>query len=419
MKISDYLELPGIVPLSASVEAGYAYTGQRNTAGDGSKNADTADDFRATQSSFTLNSVELLLGTPLGKHLSFFLDTSLANTESRQFFDSEVRQHGAQFTLNGPDVPELASLGFHDLLIPDLLNLKFGAIELPTAFSAEHRRVSFFPYLAYEATALDVIGRNGLDDFVSVPGLSPDDLDKNRFRLSNPQLGLELFGRATSALHHLDGLDVDYAVGVVNGNNVNADNNKTKDVFGRLGATYTTATTALKAGGFGYYSGNTVDSLTTNPDTDARYQDRLWRAGPDVSFTLTTPFYVNLFSQLLFAEDSNPTGFARKARWSGGFVEADVKPWEPLALYTRFDWIDGRRFDDTGVTVNGVAGTTGPVHPRLWDVVAGVQYFVFENLKLIGEYRYGEKDLHPSSTDVSQLKKTTENAVFGGFFLSF
>ncbi|MBI3780152.1 MAG: hypothetical protein HY278_03710 [candidate division NC10 bacterium] len=206
---------------------------------------------------------------------------------------------------------------------------------------------------------------------------------------------------------------------MANGNNINTDNNKTKDVFGRLAVTYRTADITLTVGGFGYYSGNTVDSLTTNPENGTRYKDRLWRAGPDLTFTLNTPLYVNLYSQILFGEDSNATGFGKKATWWGGFVQAEIKPITELILYGRYDWIEGDRFDDTDVTINEVSGTIGPVKPRLWDVVVGAQYFLYENFKLIGEYRHGEKDLSPASPTIEQLKRTEEEAVFAGFRLAF
>ncbi len=419
VKIGDRLELPGVVPLSVSLKAGYNFTEVDNTLGNGSKNSNTAATFKRSQSSFNLNEFEFLAGAPLGRHLSFFMDFALAETEIRQFFDPEVREKGTKSSLEGPSVPMLAFVGIHNILMPDLLNIKGGVIELPTAFSPEHRRLSFFPYLAYEATALDVISRKGIDDLVSVPGLTDENLESNQSRLSKTQLGVQLFGRATPSLHQVPALYLDYVVGVVNGNNINPDNNKTKDGFGRLAATYTVANTILTVGGFGYYSGNTLDSLTTIPTTSVGYKDRLWRAGPDISVTLTAPIYVNLFSQLLFAEDSNATGFGKHAKWWGGFVEADVKPLDQLVLYGRYDWISGRRFDDTGVTISGVAGSIGPVHPRLWDIVVGAQYFLWENFKLISEYRYGVKDLRPTISDVEQLKKTKENAVYAGFQIVF
>ncbi len=418
VKIGDRLELPGIVPLSVSLVTGYNFTEIHNTLGDGSKNISPSAEFKTSQSSFNLNEIELLVGTPIGRHLSFFMEAPLAETEIRQFFDPEIRAHGAKFKLEGPEVPEMVFVGIHDILVRDLLNLKGGVMELPTPFSPTARRLSFFPYLAYEANAYDVISHVGVDDLFAVPGVDEEGIETNQFRLSKTQIGVQLFGRATPSLHGIPALYVDYAVGVVNGNNVHTDNNKTKDFFGRLAATYTIGNTTLTVGGFGYYSGNTLDSLTTNSDTGARFKDRLWRAGPDLSVTLTKPIYINLFSQILFAGDSDPTGFGKKARWWGGFVEADVKPLDQLVLYGRYDWMSGRRFDNTDVNTNPDTAI-GPVHPELWDVVIGAQYFLWENFKLIAEFRHGEKDLGAVTPDEEHLKKTKENAVFTGIRLVF
>lgn len=419
VKIGKNLELPGIVPLSFSLQVGYNYTELNNTLADGSKNTDTADDFKRIQSSFNLTEFEFLVGTPLGNHLSFFLDAEMAETEIRQFWDPETKSHGVKTELEGPGVPELVFVGINDILVPDLLNFQGGVIELPTAFSPHHRRLSFFPYLVYNATALDVIANMGIDDYVEVPGVDEESLESNQFRLSSSQVGVELFGRATPSLHGISNLNVDYFVGVDNGNNINTDNNNAKDVFGRLVGTYTSGSTTVAVGGFVYYSSNTLDSLTTQPTTGVKYDDELWRVGPDVSITLNQPLYVKLYSQILFAKDSNATGFGVAAKWWGGFVQADVKPIDQLILYGRYDWINGDQFNDTGVTINGVSGETGPVDPSLWDVVVGAQYYLYENFKLIAEYRHGEKDLQPTSMSAEQLENTKENAVYVGVQLVF
>ncbi len=96
-----------------------------------------------------------------------------------------------------------------------------------------------------------------------------------------------------------------------------------------------------------------------------------------------------------------------------------MKPINELILYRRYDWIRGDHYDDTGIMINGVNGSIGPVDPRLWDTVLGAQYFLYDNFKLIAEYRHGEKDLGSVPASVDQLKKTTENAVFTGVRLVF
>ena len=419
VKLGERLEFPGTVPISLSTTAGYNFERMDNTLGDGSRNTNTTPDFRRRQSSFNLNEFKFLAGAPLGKQLSFFLDAPLADTESRQFFDPEMRQHGTKFKTESGEAPYLAFISYHNLFVPDVVNVKGGVIELPTAVSPSIHRLSFFPFLVYEATTLDVISRKGVDDLVSVPGLTPEDLESNQFRLSKTQVGAQVFGRAMPSLHQISNLYVDYAIGLVNGNNVHSDNNNTKDIVGRLAFTYKLPTTTMALGWFSYYSGNTLDSLAINPDTGATYRSHLRRQGPDVRLTFNEPVYVNLYSQILFAKDDNPTGFGQEAKWWGGFVQAEVKPHNHLMVYGRYDWIRGNHFDDTGITINGANGSIGPVDPKIWDIVAGVQYFVYDNFKLIAEYRHGEKDLGSVPAVQEQLKKTVDNAVFTGFRLVF
>ena len=419
VKLGEYLELPGTIPLSLSTTAGFNSARIDNTLGDGSKNTNTEADFKKQISSFNLNEFKLLAGAPLGKDLAFFLDAPIADTESRQFFDPEVRAHGVKSKIESGEAPYLVFISYHNLFVPDLVNLKGGVIELPTAFSPSIHRLSFFPYLVYEATALDVISRKGIDDLLSVPGADEEALESNQFRLSTGQIGIELFGRATATLHQVSNLNVDYVVGIVNGNNINSDNNTTKDVVARLAFTYRLPTSTVALGWFSYYSANTLDTLASNPDTLAGYRDRLRRYGPDIRLTLNEPVYINLYSQILLARDSNPTGFGPEAKWWGGFLQAEVKPYNQLIVYGRYDWIRGDRFDDTGIVINGANGSIGPVDPRLWDIVAGAQYFVYDNFKLIAEYRHGVKDLGSVPADPEQLQKTVENAVFAGFRLVF
>ncbi|MGH7701557.1 MAG: hypothetical protein ACREMO_00535, partial [Gemmatimonadales bacterium] len=212
LKIGDRLALPANIPLSFSLTAGYLHHRIDNSLGDGRSNThDPEDEFRREQGSFELSSVEILAGATLGDHLSFFLDAPLAELEQRQFFDPEVRDHGAKAKIEGPEIPERVFAGFNDLFAPDLLNVMGGVIELPTAFSVESTRLSFFRYLIYEANALDVISRHGADHFISVPGAGEEDIEKNQFRLSTHQIGVEAFGR-------IEGRDTyfDYFLGGVN-----------------------------------------------------------------------------------------------------------------------------------------------------------------------------------------------------------
>jgi len=71
--------------------------------------------------------------------------------------------------------------------------------------------------------------------------------------------------------------------------------------------------------------------------------------------------------------------------------------------YARFDWIQGKEFND--VPFGGITDTK----PREWDVVAGVQYLVYQNVKLTGEFRhhvFEDQAVHPS--DVRRARLTDD-----------
>lgn len=418
VKIGEHLELPGVVPISVSLEAGYNYTGLENTYGDGTKNGentDLDDDFRSNLSSFNLSEAEFLIGAPFGSHLSVFMDFAIGETELRSFHDPEVRGHGTKYLFEGPEIPEQAFVTINNIGGTSCFNIKAGIFELPTAFSAGSRRLSVSPFLVYNTTAFDVISRRGADHFIVVPGKGEEDIEHEQFRLGNKQVGIELFGRENISL----GGSLDWFAGAVNGDNVNADNNKTKDFYGRVAYTQKSGNASFKFGGTGYYSGNTLDTLTTNEDTTLGYNNRIWRAGPDFQFTLEAPTYFSVFTQFLFAQDRNATGFGEKARYRGGFLQAELKPSDNLIVYGRYDWIDGDTYDDTGVTINGASGSLGEVDPKLWDAVFGIQYYLWDNYKLIGEYRRGVKELSPDMATAEQLEKTEEDSIFAGFRLVF
>jgi hypothetical protein len=73
--------------------------------------------------------------------------------------------------------------------------------------------------------------------------------------------------------------------------------------------------------------------------------------------------------------------FDRHFTWRGGFSQLNWKPFESLIAYGRYDWLHGDRFDDTDV-----GGVTGPVRPREWAAVTGLQWYPLVNLRLIAEY---------------------------------
>ena len=146
------------------------------------------------------------------------------------------------------------------------------------------------------------------------------------------------------------------------------------------------------------------DGAAFNPDTGEGVLAGLGRRneasalGPDLTLSLE-PFDIPVWleTQVLFNHESNPTGFNKSLSWWGGFSQLNWKIVQSLIAYGRYDWLSGDRFDDT--TVGGV---TGPVKPREWAAVGGLQWYVLENFKLVAEYSRHEFN-NSASTPSKQL----------------
>jgi hypothetical protein len=185
------LTIPAIPPVAFRADFGFDFQQVRREALDGSS---------ATRrgSSFDLNELELLAGTPLGTHLSFFLQYDLFETEiERPTGPGEANETDTRknitFETEGRRVPGMAKLIWNSLLPQsiaplDSLNLIGGVNELPLAFSPEHRRLSASPYLIYERRGLDLLSGKPVDDLFS------DEVGRRLFRLSEEQIGVELNG---------------------------------------------------------------------------------------------------------------------------------------------------------------------------------------------------------------------------------
>jgi hypothetical protein len=382
--VKEVLSIPAVPPVAVRADAGFDFQRIRRQAADGTT---------ATRkgSSFDLNELELLAGAPLGKHLAFFLQYDLFEAEiERPTGPGEANETGSRrnitFETEGPRVPGMAKFIWNSLLPQhmaplDSLSLVVGINELPVAFSPEHRRLSASPYLVYERRGLDLVSGKPVDD------LLPDDPRRRLFRLSEEQIGVELQGvlRPGAAA---TGPRLEYHLGVTNGSNKDSDPNTEKDLFGRVALRWHGQTLGL----FGYWSPDiysddlrTAGALATGGIFAAVPQhNTTFHVGPDLTLSLQ-PWgpQVWLDTQVLFNHESNPTGFTRGFRWWGGFSQLYWKPLESLIAYGRYDWIRGHHFDDT--TVGGV---TGPVEPREWAAVVGLQWYALVNLRLIVEYSH-------------------------------
>jgi hypothetical protein len=392
------LSIPAIPPLALVASSGFDGQHINRRAEDGSTASQTG-------SSLDLNSVSLFLATPLGPHLSAFFEFPLFETKagSSEFptgpsgadATGVSSRRDIQFETEVPGI-ERAKVMWNTVLPttiapPDSLNIKVGADTLPLAFSPESLRLSARPYLIYQRRALDLLSPIQTDELLS--NNQGDRLN----RLSEPQIQVAIGGilvpfGALTDLGNPGKVSVEYEIGITNGSNLNSDPNTQKDFFGRLGMRWW----GQRLGFFGYYSPDIYDDhqreeasgLNGGIFSGRQVANRFSAFGPDLTLSLEhLDIPVWLETQVLFNRESDPTGFGKGFSWWGGFTQLNGKlpvsakflQW--ITAYARYDWLRGDPFDDTGA-----GGSTGPVRPREWQVVAGLQWYILENLKVITEY---------------------------------
>ncbi|HEX9112761.1 MAG TPA: hypothetical protein VF888_00280, partial [Nitrospirota bacterium] len=304
-----------------------------------------------------------------------------------------------QFSTEKP-VFEVAKFWWNSLIPSaprDSVNLLVGITQLPLAYSPGKVRLSANQYPVYERRALDLIS----------PKLLSSDLDDGLFRLSEPQIILEVNGmvvpgKAVTDVGKRDTLWLEYHIGVTNGSNDKADNNNQKDFYGRLIARWYNQSLGV----FAYYSADTYGTDIRNAGTalgimnTGGSHNSTTRIGPDMTLSLVPIGYpVWLENQLLFNRESDPTGFGKEFKWTGGFDQLNWQIKKTAIVYGRYDWISGKSFDDTSV-----AGGVTKAKPSEWDVVAGLQYLVRQNVKLIAEYRH---DVFEDKASTPQTARVT------------
>ncbi len=407
------LSLPSIPPLAITATVGFDWRQDHRVASGGSTSTRTG-------SSLDMEAVEIFVGTALGSHLSTFLEFPLFEThaldgdgptgpgEANNTLEPDSRR-AIQFETESP-VFEMAKLQWNSLLPQwmaplDSVNLLGGAYQLPTAFSPEANRLSVTPYLIYRRHAIDLVSPTPPD---SLLGGSLDRL----LRLGEPQLQFAVngvlvpFGTLTD-LGKMEALALEYNLGFANGSNLNSDPNTQKDIFGRLAMRWYGQTLGV----FGYWSPDIYDDAQRSDGSiigapsggifSGRQRSNAFSSvGPDLTVDLR-PFDIPVWleNQILFNSESDPTGFKKSFDWWGGFSQLYVQIIKPVVAYARYDWLHGDRFDDTGV--GGVTGVTGPllgpVRPREWTGVGGIQWYVYENFKLLAEYSHREYENNGSS----------------------
>ncbi len=394
------LSLPTTFPLSIITGVGTDSRREKREASNGTSTSRTG-------STLALEDASLFLTSPLGRHLSAFIEFPMYETKAWEFTPTGPAEANDKST--GRDtrfkdeslVFEVAKFAWSNL-IPgtprDSINLLFGISHPPLAYSPGKVRLSVNQYLIYERRALELISPKFVTQGHDNNLLSTDQNDY-LFRLSEPQTffevnGMLVPGKDVTAVNKRNTLWMEYHLGVANGSNGHADNNSAKDFYGRFVTRYYNQSIGV----FAYHSSDTYDDALRDDAfignggilSAQRARNEMIRIGPDMTLSLVPlriPVWVE--NQYMYNRESNPTGFGKEFKWQGGFHQLNWQITNKAIMYDRYDWVSGKLFDDTTSTVLGVAGAT-KAKPREWDVVAGMQYLVLQNLKLIGEYRHHE-----------------------------
>jgi hypothetical protein len=331
LRLGPWFELPGTFPFALAMAVG-----------DDISKVSRPGSPEDLQEHANLEFLSILAGGELGQHLAFLADY--------QPLRHDTRTGSLEVSTN----LGMAVLQAHAATRGWLFNLKGGLFELPFSVSPRVHRLSVQSYQTYGLTAFSLLGRR----------LPPN----NGARQETLALNSTQFGAEISAFQSETGHTV--ALGLAAGSNNRTDNNSSKDVYVRIGRVLG----FHRAGMLVYYS----------PDILGRGAvDSALRFGPDV-----TLYYrrLTVLSQFLAARDSNPTTYGEDMWWYGGFVEADYRLTPTLVALFRPELTGMPTFDDTD------HGGTTRIRRHLWQVTAGLQWLVLENLKLIAEGTYGENN---------------------------
>lgn len=408
------LSLPKTSPLSILAGVGADMRRERRNASSGASNLRTG-------STLALMDASVFVSTPIGKHLSAFVEFPMYFNEAWEFTPTgpaeanDIIAGGNLKFKHEKEIFEVAKFWWNNLIpgLPrDSVNLLFGISHPPLASSSGKVRLSVNQYLIYERRALDLI---------SPKIVTPDHVDSilseeqsgYLFRLSKPQVFFEVNGilapgKEITDISRRDTFWFEYHFGISNGSNDHSDNNNAKDFYGRVAARYY----GQSLGFFVYRSGDTYDDTLRNDIfignggiLSGRWtSNSMLRIGPDLKLSLAPlGIPVSLDNQYMYNRESDPTGFGKEFKWQGGFHQVNWQLTRKAVLYNRYDWIRGSRFDDTTTTILDLNGIS-KVEPREWDIVSGVQYIVSQNLKLIGEYRHHEFEDRASAPNKARLE---------------
>ncbi len=396
------LTLPGTFPASLITGAGLEYRREN-------RGASAGDHTVQNGSNLTIADASIFLTGPLGKHLSFFIEFPMFESKAWEFTPTgpaEANDHpiGATPLRTESPVFEVAKFWWNSLLgdaAPrDSVNLLAGITHLPLAYPSGKVRLAVNQYLVYERRGLDYISPVKLDTL-----FAPEVAD-GLFRLGEPQgmaevNGMFVLGAPVTDVAKRQTLWLEYHLGLTNASNAKSDPNGSKGVYGR----YVMRWYNQSLGAFAFYASDIYSDeiraagAAGGVMAGGSFQNSTVRAGPDATLSLAPlGFPVSLENNVLYNRESDPTGHGREFVWWGGLHQLNWFISKKAVTYARYDWINGRAYDDT------VVGGITKADPREWDIIAGLQFLVLENFKLIGEYRHHEFEDRASTPTKATLK---------------
>src|SRR6266568_652496 len=382
------LTFPGTFPASVITGAGLEYRREDRSA------ATATDNTVRSGSNLTVMDASIFLTGPLGKHLAFFIEFPMFESKAWEFTptgpgEANDRTRGSLVLPTEKPVFEVAKFWWNSVLgdaAPrDSVNLLAGITHLPLAYPSGKVRLAVNQYLVYERRGLDYISPVKVSDLFSA------ETADRVFRLGEPQGMVEVNGMLVPGAPVTDvgkrqTFWLEYHLGITNASNSAPDGNGSKGVYGR----YVMRWYNQSLGGFAFYASDIADDAMRAEGAvpgvlSGRGKNSTVRAGPDATLSLAPlGFPVSLENEVLYNREGDPTGFGKEFVWWGGFHQLNWFISKRAVTYARYDWIKGDRYDDT------TAGGITKADPREWDFIAGLQFLVLENFKLIGEYRHHE-----------------------------
>jgi hypothetical protein len=385
------LTFPGTFPASVITGAGLEFRQENREA------QDTTSTISRAGANLTIMDASIFLTGPLGKHLSFFIEFPMFESKAWEFTptgpgEANLTTRGNLVLPTESPVFEVAKFWWNNLVGEgNAVNLLGGITHLPLAYPSGKVRLAVNQYLVYERRGLDYISPRPLS------AVFTPEVEERIFRLGEPQGMLEVNGMIVPGAPVGDvgkrqTLWLEYHAGIANSSNSASDGNTSKGLYGRFVARWYNQSLGV----FGFWDGDINDAGIrrdgANPAdggigimSGRDVKNATVRVGPDATLSLAPlGVPVSLENCVLYNRESNPTGFDKEFAWWGGFHQLNWFVSPSSVAYARYDWIQGKRFDDT------VAGGITRADPSEWDVIAGAQHTVLANLKLIAEYRHHE-----------------------------